>query len=90
MLASERDEQRAVCVFGYEHDPPERPLEPCIKGFELLARELMHIELTHRVERRLDGLVHPVHQVLWVFGWEVLGTNGKAAVVPDVGKGGRI
>jgi hypothetical protein len=33
----------------------------------------MGLRLTHRLEELRDGLVHPVHQQLRVFAYEVLG-----------------
>jgi len=30
------------------------------------------VKLTPRIERRIEGLIHPMHQVLRVFGWEIL------------------
>jgi hypothetical protein len=64
LRAVECEERKAVVVFGYEHLDCLIPLEPCIRGFELLAAELLTITLSDRVQvERLD-LVHPVHQVL--------------------------
>lgn len=72
LLLSQRTERRAVIAFGYEHLEPLIRLEPCVGGFELLAK-WMGIRLSSRLEQRRQPLVHPVHQVLLVFGWEVLG-----------------
>lgn len=72
LLAASGTEAKAVVVFGYEHDPAQIPLDTCIKGFELLAENLLGIRLSPRVEKRIMGLIHPVHQVLRVFAWEVL------------------
>jgi hypothetical protein len=65
-------ERKGIIVFGYEHAQAVIPLDPAIRSFELLASEVMQINLTPRIERRMDGLIHPVHQVLRVFGWEIL------------------
>jgi hypothetical protein len=73
LIAANGNEGKAVVVFGYEHDPAQIPLDPCIKGFEMLAVNLLEIRLSTRIERRVSGLIHPVHQVLRVFAWEVLG-----------------
>lgn len=73
LLSSGRTERRAILVFGYEHDPARIALDPCIAGFELLARTLFGIRLSERVEEVRKPLVHPEHQVLRMFGWEVLG-----------------
>jgi hypothetical protein len=75
LLRSDRPERRAIIVFGYEHDPARIPLDPCVRGFELLAVQLLGLRLSIRVEELRKPLVHPEHQVLRVFGWEVLFTN---------------
>ena len=72
LLVSNLPERKGIIVFGYEHDEAVVPLDPAVRAFELLAKEIMQVKLTTRIERRVDKLVHPVHQVLRVFGWEVL------------------
>jgi hypothetical protein len=73
LIAANGNEGRAVVVFGYEHDPAQIPLDPCVRGFEVLAANLLGIQLSTRIETRVAGLIHPVHQVLRVFAWQVLG-----------------
>jgi hypothetical protein len=68
-------ERKGIIVFGYEHAQAVLPLDPAIRSFELLASHVMQINLTPRIEWRIDGLIHPVHQVLRVFGWEILSTT---------------
>ena len=65
-------ERKAVAVIGYEHSPPKIDLTRLVESFEVIAREVAGIRLSQRVETRHDGLVHPVHQSLRVFAWEVL------------------
>jgi hypothetical protein len=72
LLQSGLPERKGIVVFGYEHAEAVVPLDPAIRSFELLAAQIMQVKLTPRIERRIDGLVHPVHQVLRVFGWEIL------------------
>jgi len=72
LLQSGLSERKGIIVFGYEHAQAVVPLDPAIRAFELLAPQIMQIELTPRIERRIDGLIHPVHQVLRAFGWEIL------------------
>lgn len=74
LIGSDFAERRAVVVFGFEHSSVQTPLDPAIKSFELIARQILGISLSHREETRVTGLIHPVHQVLRVFGWEVLGS----------------
>lgn len=66
-------ERRAVCVIGYEHSPAKIDLTPLIQSFEEIARNVAHMSLGPRAETRRQGLIHPVHQVVRVFAWEVRG-----------------
>jgi len=66
-------ERKAVVVIGYEHTPPKIDLTPLIESFEAIAKHVALIQLSARIEIRRDRLVHPVHQVLRIFGWEVVG-----------------
>ncbi len=65
-------ERKAVAVIGYEHSPPQISLEPLIRSFELLAKEIANVSLTPRVHVTRSELSHPVHQQLTVYAWEVL------------------
>lgn len=73
LLECDLPERKAIVVFGYEHTVAQIPLDPAIRSFQLLAAEVMSICLSAAIERRAEQLCHPVHQVLRVFGWEVLG-----------------
>lgn len=75
LLASDLIERKAVVIFGFEHTPPQIALEPAIRGFELLASSIVGIRLSSRIEEFRSSLVHPVHQQLRVFGYEVLTEN---------------
>ena len=75
LLLSGLPERKGIVVFGYEHAEAVVPLDPAIRSFELVAEQIMQIKLTPRIERRIERLIHPVHQVLRVFGWEILSTN---------------
>jgi hypothetical protein len=75
LLQSRLPERKGIIVFGYEHAQVVVPLDPAIRSFELLAAKVMQVKLTPRIERRIAGLIHPVHQVLRVFGWEILTTE---------------
>ncbi|MGA8367171.1 MAG: hypothetical protein ACLQMT_03250 [Candidatus Acidiferrales bacterium] len=66
-------ERRAVLVIGYEHVPAKIDLTPLVESFQTIATDVLHISLSERVETLRGGLVHPVHQSLKVFAWEVLG-----------------
>jgi hypothetical protein len=77
LLASEFTERKAVLVIGYEHTPPKIPLEPAVRGFELLASSVLGLNLSSRQQVTVTGLVHPCHQQATVYGWEVLGSCQK-------------
>jgi len=66
-------ENKAVVIFGYQHGPPQVCLEPAISSFEVLAKSIMKVKLSSRVEELRQGLAHPVHQQLRVCGFEVEG-----------------
>lgn len=76
-------ERRASVVIGYEHDPPMVNLDPLVRSFELIAAEILHLRLSQRVELVRSGLVHPVHQRVRVFAWEVLEVAPKLSVAVD-------
>jgi hypothetical protein len=71
-------ERRASVVIGYEHDPAQVSLEPLIRSFEVIAAEVLRLQLGPRLEVARSGLVHPVHQRARVFAWEVQGRRSKA------------
>ena len=79
LLASAFTERKAVMVFGYEHSPPKISLEPAIRGFELLATSVIGIALGPRQMSTASGLVHPYHQQVTVYAWEVLDAESRAA-----------
>jgi len=65
-------ERRAAVVIGYEHLPPRIDVSPLIKSFETIAAHVCAMKLSARVEIRRNTLIHPVHQSLRVFAWEVI------------------
>jgi hypothetical protein len=71
LLQSGLPERKGIIVFAYEHAKAAVPLDPAIRSFEVLAAQIMQVKLTPRIERRFEGLIHRVHQVLRVFGWEI-------------------
>jgi hypothetical protein len=58
---------KAVLIYGF--DASDRPLEPAIEAFEILARA--RVQLGGRTQATLGPLVHPVHVSGTVFAWEV-------------------
>lgn len=65
-------ERRAAVVIGYEHLPPRIDLSPLIRSFETIVANVCGMKLSVRVETGRDTLIHPVHQSLRVFAWEVI------------------
>jgi hypothetical protein len=65
-------ERRVIVVVGYEHVPPVIDLTVLIESFEVIARNVLGFTLSPRVETRHNGLIHPVHQALRIFAWEVM------------------
>lgn len=61
--------RRAMLIYGFEFD--DRPLEPAIAAFEILAGERVKLGACHRAA--MGPLVHPVHSKGAVFGWEIGG-----------------
>jgi hypothetical protein len=69
-------ERKAVVVIGYEHASPRVSLTPLVESFEVIAREVAGITLSPRIELRIEGLIHPIHQSARIFAWQV---QGRAA-----------
>lgn len=66
-------ERKAVVVIGYEHDPPEIDLSPLLRAFEVIAKEVISLRLSSRIEIVRGPLVHPIHRQARLCAWEVLG-----------------
>lgn len=64
---------RCIVAICFEHEIPKIQLEPLLASFELIAREVLEIQLGKRVEEERRGLVHKHHQVLRCIGWRVIG-----------------
>ena len=73
LLSSGLRERKAVIIWGFEHAPPKISLDAAVAGFEELADRVMHLHLTPRIEELRSGLIHPVHQQLRLFAYEVIG-----------------
>jgi len=74
LLRSDIGERKVIVVVGYEHSPSQIPVEPAISAFEIVARNVLRLDLSCRCEELRTGLVHPIHQQLRVFGYEILGS----------------
>jgi hypothetical protein len=73
LIGAGLQERKGVVIFGYEHSPAQISLDPAISAFEHIAMNILKIKLGPKCQAKREGLVHPVHQVLRVFGYEVLG-----------------
>jgi len=78
LLESGFADRKAIMVLGYEHSPPKIPLEPAVKSLELIAAQVVAIQLGPRVEALVTDLIHPYHQQARVYGWEVLKRAGSS------------
>jgi hypothetical protein len=79
LLGSGFSERKALVIFGFEHSPPQIALETVVLGFEVLAKHVVGLRLGDRIEEVRTNLVHPVHQQLRVFAYEVLGRSVDAS-----------
>jgi len=77
LVAHEGCERRAAIVIGFEHVPARISLTPLFDAFEAVARGVMRLPITSRVEEDRDDWVHPVHQRQRVAAWEVLNPEGR-------------
>jgi len=75
-------ERRAVTVIGYEHVPAKIDLTPLVESFEVIAKYVACIKLSSRIETRRQDLVHPVHQSMRIFAWEVLDRTASSLSSP--------
>ncbi len=65
-------ERKAVIVIGYEHVPAQIDLTVLVESFEAIAKHVAGLKLSPRLEVRRQQLVHPVHQSVRIFAWQVL------------------
>ena len=72
LVRLENYRHKGLFVIGFEHSPGKISLDPLINSFEVIARQVMNIDLGERIEERRDGLVHPEYQVLRCIGWELM------------------
>lgn len=75
LVASGFAYRKAIVIFGYDYD--DSPMDPAIEAFELLAAR--SVRLSSAGSTSFHGLVHPIHQVGRVFGWEVSAPAGLIA-----------
>lgn len=67
LLDSGFDCARFVLIYGFDY--PDWPMDPAIRAFESLGRQL--VTLCDRSSAHTGSLVHPVHKTARVFCWEV-------------------
>jgi hypothetical protein len=68
LASSDLPHRLAVLIYGFDFS--DKPLDPAIDAFEVLART--RVSLGSRCTASFGGLVHPVHQRGRVFAWEIL------------------
>lgn len=64
--------KKSVVIVGYEHKDPKIPLEPAVASFEKIVKEVINIDLSERVSKKITDLIHPVHQTALIVGWEII------------------
>ena len=72
LLQLDGSERKAVVAIGYEHTPPRICLSTLFDAFEVIAREVVKVNLGTRIQLLRPGLCHPVHQQLVIAAWQVL------------------
>ncbi len=73
LIESGFPERKAIVIFGYEHSAPLIDITIAIESFEMIAKQVVGIELGARQSAEFGPLIHPVHQQGKMFGWEILG-----------------
>ena len=59
--------RKAVVIYGFDY--PNLPMDPAVDAFEILARQW--VRFSDRVVGVYSDLIHPVHRMGRVFGWEI-------------------
>jgi hypothetical protein len=62
---------KGLFVIGFEHNPARISLDPLLDSFEWIARQVMKINLSLRIEQTRQELVHSEHQVVRCIGWQL-------------------
>ena len=63
--------QKAIFLIAYEHLKPKINLDVLITSFDLIAKSVLNLEIGDAIVQRREKLVHPEHQVVRCFLWEV-------------------
>ena len=71
LLESGFIERKGIIVIAYEHVPPRIKTALLVDCFELIAKEIIKLPLGERNIVTVKELIHPVHQQLTVYGWEL-------------------
>lgn len=71
LLGYEGEERKAVIAITYSHDPAQLEIDVIVAAFELLAKDLLELQIGPAHKKRIQNLQHPVHQQAEIFAWEV-------------------
>lgn len=71
LMCSGFPEKKAIILLVFEHEPEDIDIELPLGMFEYGARHLIGIPLGPRISHSMRSLVHPHHQQLKVFGWQI-------------------
>lgn len=64
-------QNKGLFVIGFEHRPAKISLDPLLDSFELIAKDVIGIDIGKRIEENRNQLIHPEHQVLRCIGWQL-------------------
>ncbi|MGD8402636.1 MAG: hypothetical protein PVJ21_03180 [Anaerolineales bacterium] len=64
--------QKAIFLIAYEHLKPKINLDILISSFEMIVKNVLNLKIGNVFEERRENLIHPEHQVVRCFLWEVL------------------
>ncbi len=71
LLKSDFDERKGIIVVAYEHNPPIIHVEILVECFEYITRKIVNLPLGERHAVKIKNLIHPIHQLCTVYGWEL-------------------
>ena len=63
--------RKGIIVVSYEHKNAKLSLLPLLNSFDIIARQVCQFKLSNRYQVTVQNLVHPVHQISNIYGWEI-------------------
>ncbi len=85
LMSHEGPEERGIIVIFYEHEPPRIHVSILVSAFELICRQLLNLPLGERCISTIKPCIHPVHQRVTVYGWQLYeGTTSATTVMRPI------